>query len=178
MAKDERTELLQRIFENVNSWLHFVEAKNAALIAFNIALMAAFVDSSLFCKCRIFGNCIIIGICLSTIVAIRSFIPLNKEIKKVEKGDIKENLLHYAYIASLEVNEYIRKLYKRYFEKNISNISEVMQIERDYCEEIIQNSRITIRKQRYFKIGLNIVFFALGGICVMAIYAMVTSVCV
>ena len=175
---EDRIELWERIFANVNSWLHFVEAKNAALIAFNIALMAAFMDSSLFDTCKIFGRCIIVGICLSTIVAIISFIPLNKEIKKVDKGDIKENLLHYAYIASLEVNEYIKKLYMRYFEKNISNISEVPQIERDYCEEIIQNSRITIRKQRYFKIALNIVFFALGGICVIAIYAMVPCVCI
>lgn len=177
MTREKRTDLLQRIFENVNSWLHFVEAKNAALIAFNIALMAAFVDSSLFDTCRIFGNCIIIGICLSTIVAIISFIPLNKEIKKVDKGDIKENLLHYAYISSLEVSEYIEKLYMRYFGENISNINEVTQVERDYCEEIIQNSRITMRKQRAFKKGLNIVFFALGGICAMAIYAIAIYVC-
>ena len=39
---NDKRELLQWIFNNTNNWLHFAEAKNAAMIAFNVA-MAAFL---------------------------------------------------------------------------------------------------------------------------------------
>ena len=45
---ENHSELLQQIFENINMWLHFAEAKNAAIIAFNIALLAALISSNLF----------------------------------------------------------------------------------------------------------------------------------
>lgn len=40
MNDNSIVEMLETIFSNVNSWLNFAEAKNAALMAFNIAMLA------------------------------------------------------------------------------------------------------------------------------------------
>ena len=43
MTDDEHKfvyELLKNIFSNLNNWLTFAEAKNAAIIAFNIACLS------------------------------------------------------------------------------------------------------------------------------------------
>lgn len=34
--QDNRAALLQQVLDSVNNWLQFAEAKNAALIAFNV----------------------------------------------------------------------------------------------------------------------------------------------
>lgn len=39
MNDNSIVEMLETIFSNVNSWLNFAEAKNAALMAFNIAML-------------------------------------------------------------------------------------------------------------------------------------------
>ena len=44
--ENNNNDLLYTIFQNVNAWLHFVEAKNAALIAFNIAVLSALMGSN------------------------------------------------------------------------------------------------------------------------------------
>lgn len=41
MDRKDLDELLEKNFSNVNSWLNFAEAKNAANIAFVIACIAA-----------------------------------------------------------------------------------------------------------------------------------------
>ena len=41
MENKELDELLEKIFSNVNSWLNFAEAKNAANVGFVVACLAA-----------------------------------------------------------------------------------------------------------------------------------------
>lgn len=41
MDNKELDELLEKIFSNVNSWLNFAEAKNAANVGFVVACLAA-----------------------------------------------------------------------------------------------------------------------------------------
>lgn len=79
------------------------------------------------------------------------------------------NLLHYAFIASLEIDEYLEKLNKSYWKNQYQDGSEFPQIERDYSNEIIQNSRITLKKQFYFKIALYIDFAMIILTCILVI---------
>lgn len=152
----DKMELLQRIFDNVNHWLHFAEAKNAALTAFNVALMASIIETDLFQEYFLCATLLVTGLIASAIAAIWSFKPINKKLEKTSKGEANENLLHFAYIASLEQDEYAKKLYNRYWGEKDKDIAHVPPLERDYCEEIVENARITMRKQKWFKISFYI----------------------
>ncbi|MBS6396655.1 MAG: hypothetical protein KH452_05840 [Clostridiales bacterium] len=167
----ERSCLLQQIFDNVNSWLHFAEAKNAALVAFNVALLAAIMSSNLLDVFTCFSSGIIIALLISTMFALLSFKPINNKLEKTSNEDISENLLHFAYISSLEKEEYIKKLYENYWGEVNIDIRVVPKIEQDYCSEIIENSRIAMRKQRYFKKGFYVVLMTMVAMVVLVICA-------
>lgn len=168
---ENHSELFQQIFENINTWLHFAEAKNAAIIALNIAMIAALFSSNLSAVSMVLFSGISIGLLLSTLISLVSFRPNNKTIAKIVSKDIDPNLLHYAYIASLETDEYLKELYKNYWKKPCQDCSNFPQIEKDYSNEIIQNSRITMRKQRYFKGALYIDFVIIVLTCILVICA-------
>lgn len=159
---EDKTSLLQQIFENVNTWLHFAEAKNAALIAFDIALLTIIVDSGLSKTCILLFSINIVSLLLSIIFALYSFKPINEMLEKCDNMSLDLNLLHFAYIASLEQEEYIKKLYYYYWNESDKNINDVPKLEKDYCYEIISNSRITLRKQKYFSYG-----FIMGTIAII-----------
>ncbi len=171
MTIQERSEFLQQLLENTNTWLHFAEAKNAALIAFNVAIIAAFINSNLSVICKPLFTGIIIGLLISTIIALCSFKPINKYLIKSDNADINLNLLHYAYVASLEKNEFLKKIYTVYWQETFINTSIIPQIEIDYAEEIIQNSRITLEKQTYFKKAFYIDIAMLSGLAILVIFA-------
>lgn len=168
---DEKISLLQQIFENVNSWLHFAEAKNAALIAFNVALLTAVISSDFYGSYTLLLSIIIIGLLSSTIFAIYSFKPINKRLGKSGLKGIEDNLLHFAYIASLDRDEYIQKIYEYYWKESNMNINDVSRLEKDYCEEIIDNARIAMRKQKYFGYGFRIVLLTIIIIGILVICA-------
>lgn len=168
---EDRTKLLQQILDNVNNWLHFAEAKNAAIIAFNIAVLAALVGSDLSKAFEPLFSAIVIGLMISIMYSILSFKPINIKLNKTEKANIEENLIHFAYIASLDCDEYIKKLYGYYWGETNIDVNTVPRLEIDYCKEIVENSRITMKKQYYFKISLNIVLFVIMGIMGLTIYA-------
>lgn len=69
--------------------------------------------------------------------------------------------MHFAYIASLEQEEYIKKLYDHYWGERNKDINDVPMLYKDYCNEIIVNSRITLRKQVYFKYSFYIVILVI-----------------
>ena len=167
----ERLALLQQIFDNVNNWLHFAEAKNGALIAFNIAFMTVIMDSNLEQYSLILYTILMVGMAISTFAILLSFKPINKELPKTDVENIKVNLLHYAYIASLEKEEYMKALYAGYWNETNKNINSIPQIEKDYCAEIIENARITMRKQKFFKDGFRIVLLMILVFIVLVICA-------
>lgn len=153
---NDRSELLQRIFDNTNSWLHFLEAKNGAMIAFNVAMAAFLAETSVAEGCSLLSSVIFIGLIMSMAVSMWAFYPVNDSMKKPSGKIVTANLLHYAYIASLERDQYLQKLYGRYWGETGKNIGSFPQLERDYCEEIISNVRITLRKQTCFNISFFI----------------------
>ena len=153
---NERIELLQKIFDHTNSWLHFLEAKNAAMIAFNVAMAAFCAEMNMPDRCFLLSAAIFTGLIISMAVSMWAFYPVNDKLKRPFGKIVTANLLHYAYIASFEQDQYLQKLYGRYWGETDKHLGSFPQLERDYCEEIISNSRITLRKQTNFNISFFI----------------------
>lgn len=164
MNNKELDELLEKNFSNVNSWLNFAEAKNAANIAFVVACIAAIFSLEdknvlLYIICIIL---IISGIC-----SLVSFLPRlgNKLVKTISiifknkkrkaKGD---NLIFFENIKEYEGDAYINQVCKIYFGENKLNPTKY---QLDLSDEIVYNSDIASRKYKFFKLAayLDIVAF-------------------
>lgn len=155
-------EALKEIHTQVNTWLSFAEAKNGALIGFNIALVSFIKSFKVIGKAETLKYFIVAGYIIATFVALFSFIPDLRKAKKLireltQEEREKTNLLYYRDIKKYNASTYIIELCKRYLNQNVEN----NQIERymlDLAEEIIQNSRISSRKYITFLVALCIDF--------------------
>ncbi len=162
-------ELLKEIFKNVNDWLIFMEAKNAALIAFNVACMAVICNVTLSSEGKIVFYIVCIGIIISTIMALISFMSkTNKNILNKGNPYESDNLIFYKDIAKYDKKEYIKKIFKQYEKINIP-YNEILKLEEDFAEEIIYNSNIVIRKDKWFNYALKIEFVILPMLIIIFI---------
>lgn len=168
--------ILQDVLGQVNTWLHFAEAKNAALIAFNIAVLGSILEQLSNEKCALsvkymYMICGIMAL-VSTIFCLCSFYSNCKENSNKEtKGEepAKFNLELYSHIAVLPENKYLIKLYKSYF-NIVVNEGELNAHEKDLESEIIANSKIAMRKYTLFNKALKIIIVTIVlfvGICIL-----------
>ena len=153
----KKVDFLNNVLKDVDMWLHYIEAKNALLIGADIAIFSALLNSGLFIKeldsllyVSLFFLVILISICAW------SFLPINSLIEiKSKSGNsmISDNLLNYAYISLLDSETYFNMISKKYFDKNNED-TESKDLCLDYCKEIVDNSRIALRKQKLFSYSL------------------------
>ena len=146
--------------ERTNYWLSFAEAKNGAIIAINVALIAGLI--TVFDKAQIFCVIAISVFLVSCIVSLISFIPNTK--RRPDKNEIEntgeKNLLFYGDIASIgTIEEYIKLSINRYFSNEEMDI--VNELVYDLASEVLINSRITVKKYKNFKNAVKIDFIAL-----------------
>lgn len=168
MQNKELNELLNNIFSNVNSWLNFAEAKNAANIAIVVACIAAILN---FEKIDYLLAVICIVVIVSGICSLISFLPRvgNKldlsQLDQQEKHD-DENLLFFEDIKAYSGEEYVKKINKLYFKKNNADVSTY---QLDLANEIVYNADIVSRKYKLFKwaVKLDIVAFSLFAVYIM-----------
>lgn len=166
MNEEESIDLLYKVFENVNNWLNFAEAKNAANLAFIIAMLQVVtsIDFIPMSEPRFFLSILLL---ISGMFSIISFIPNNKLIGFFSEvflifrqNNINENdnLIFYKDIKNYTKEEYLIKIYKYYLEKEYTIESKY---EFDLSEEIIENSKIAVSKYLLFKIAVcfDIIFF-------------------
>ena len=177
---------IKYIFENTNNWLNFAEAKNAALLAFNIALIAAISSGDVSPNYSSLQYIIVAILIFSTTISLLSFVPrtnnkisqktykytvgiLDMIIEKIFKEKADKNLLFYGYIGEFEIaqaDDYLEELKKYYGSKEKE---EVTMFEKDLAEEIIINSRITKRKYNYFKASLCILIVGMILLFIVAV---------
>lgn len=148
-------ELLEKVFENINSWLNFAEAKNAANIALVVAMIAAIfsLDTNWWIVC------ILVVFVMSGILSLITFIPkmgtvfMNKNKKKQNP-----NLLYFGDIYVYSGDEYLFLVYKEYIKKGKLKYDKY---EKDLADEIVYNSAVAMMKYTYFKfaVKLDIVAF-------------------
>ncbi len=172
MTTLQHEERLQKIFQNVNEWLKFAEAKNFGLLTLNAALVLGlnqidFMDGSIIAKS---AYCILMPMAgLSFIMCI---IPLFPIISKIEKGsyakgwvnafcnwidkEVKfENIHFYGYLKDIDESEFEAK----YLNK-VGLSGQFSQFEKELATQILYNSRITWLKYQFFKLGAF--FFGFG----------------
>ena len=152
------------IFNNVNQWLHFAEAKNVAVTTLDIALLAVYAD---YIK-KVSQNLMWLVFCLSELalivslcIAIYSFFPksyLHNAYNSTNSRNV--NPLYYKDIASWEAVSYAQFILSRYYGRVPSQTPEIIFI--DYAEEIVTNARIAVRKNILFRNALICALIALA----------------
>ena len=162
MADNNRIDHLYKIFQNVNDWLKFSEAKNAMLIAFNGASiygLMKLLDLNTVKTVAFFQVIlvIVIGIIvISTVVALISFVPQVTIVKPEEwfARDISKNIFFFEYLKNQGPEEILREV------SQPDEPADFSTLERDLAVQIQQNSIIASRKFGYFTIALWITIAA------------------
>lgn len=163
----EITELLEKTFSNVNTWLHFAEAKNAANIAFVVACISV-IDIE---KINAFSCFIMILLIISGIISMISFWPNVGSIWKPDnklKNRQDINLVLFSHIEVYSGKEYLDKVYERYFPKMEKQNNKY---HLDVADEIVYNSHITTCKYCCFKGAAIVDIFALFLFIILFIMA-------
>lgn len=161
-------EKLKEIFDNTNNWLNFAEAKNGALIAINSTLIIE-IFSNLFDQKINVNSCLGISILfslglllISNGIALWSFKPMTDKFVNTGSNDYNDLILmFYGDIAKCKnATQYVLSLYKNYFNDYTKNEKDINKQEIDYAREIIYNSKITVRKYKFFRWALNLTILA------------------
>jgi hypothetical protein len=177
-------EQLQKIFNNVNEWLKFAEAKNFGLLTLNAAIVFGFSqtnfsENSVLEKAGyyVFFPFTVLSFlpCLISLFPIVSRIEKKTADKKekaskkiikqfsnwIDKEDKFENIHFYGYLKDLDESTFEKEL------KSKTGITEVfMPYETELSTQILNNSRIIWLKYQFFKIGA---FFFLVGLILFSI---------
>ena len=170
MKNEKLDELLNQIFSNINSWLNFAEAKNAANIALVIACLTAIFSLN---SMNVLLYFISILFLISGISSLCSLFPnlesyLEKKFsiikKKRQKTDLEDNLLFFEKIKNYTGIEYVKQVTKLYLQDNKEVFSKY---QLDLADEIVYNAEIADFKYRCFRIAVKIdigafVFLILG----------------
>ncbi|MGK9368499.1 Pycsar system effector family protein [Melioribacter sp. Ez-97] len=150
---------IKDIFQNVNEWLKFAEAKHAGIIALNsgiiLGILSIYKDYKTFVDWYfILATFILIGI--SIIISLISFFPVTQNsINKSEKVD-NLNVFFFGTLSKLhesELKEELLKITPNYtFDK----------FDDDLINQIIVNSKITSNKYKLFKFSVLMTAIGLG----------------
>ncbi|MDO5151650.1 MAG: DUF5706 domain-containing protein [Oscillospiraceae bacterium] len=163
-GKSAISTILENTFSNVNHWLGFAEAKNAALIAFNIAVLSAVLGSADVLNKNLLYyivNCILI---ISSGMALISFEPKRGNNNRMMRSNTDaDNLLLFSHIAKYTKEKYLIEVYRRYLNV-IKREEDLSRMELDYADEITYNAQIAVNKYTWFKRAL---YADIGGMCCM-----------
>jgi hypothetical protein len=150
---EELINRLEKIFENVNSWLLFAEAKHAVLIGIIMMFISTLKDIIDIKNFKI----VLVILTLSLSVSLFSFFPLIKNIPifKIINNKNENNLCFYTDIINFKnEKDYLCAMQLKYF----SNIDLDKILENNYIidisEEIIINSKICYNKYILFRWSL------------------------
>ncbi|MCB2290822.1 DUF5706 domain-containing protein [Clostridium sp. CS001] len=175
---------LKATLANINDWLKFAEAKNAILITLNggmiFAFLSSFNDKMSFASHNVFSYNFFLRIyywefvifaILGLVIALISFYP---QIKRdifwftVRAKTTTDNLQFFGDIEKYTANEYLELI------KSDSNYS-FEKLEKDYANQIVINSRITYRKNKYAQVAVFLTLSAIGTIFMGIIFSLILN---
>lgn len=187
MCKGEiMEEKLKEIFDYVNKWLNFAEAKNGAIIVLNGACIIGLLsmifgtEYSIQYWLKIYLFVSVILLILSTGVSLFSFFPMTSKFNDENNKNLNQSpiLLFYGDIAKFnDSRQFVTAIYKEYLNNSSKTINDITKLEEDYAKEIIYNSRITVRKYMYFKISLILTMSAFISLPVVIIAYAILGIC-
>lgn len=163
--RNEIVEFLKEQLERTNYWLSFAEAKNVALIAFNIALITVLYDFENLSACSVLLLAIMLFSCGLSLI---SFLPkLSKNTtshcSSSAAADHPASWLFFDDIAKCATSvDYLKEVKNNYYPTATNTILSD-KLACDYASEILINSKIAKQKYLLFKwaICLDIVAVAL-----------------
>nr|WP_297938327.1 Pycsar system effector family protein [uncultured Lachnoclostridium sp.] len=155
--RDKVLALLKDTLVRVNSWLTFAETKNAALLGFNVALIAFAYKLKVDKESKLLLS-IVFVVCLG--IVLLAFLSLCPKLLKyrppktrlTDSDKQKSNLLFFGDIKRFTECDYVKEVYKRYLDKEI-RMNEISRLELDIAQEIIVNAYIAYRKYELFRIA-------------------------
>ncbi len=160
---------LHNIFNNVNEWLKFAEAKNAGILGLTSIMvfwLLRLVNSNIDGFCFYFYYGLILVGAIVIILALMSFAPiLNKFYSNnIGKYGNHKNIYFYGDIkdfkdknGNFKTDEYLLLVHKK-AGKNVNNFTP-NPLEEDLAKQIIVNSHIAYRKYSIFKLIINIYLY-------------------
>jgi hypothetical protein len=161
---------LKDIFENVNNWLKFAEAKNATLVAGNgliiFGTLRLINDMCIheYILYYIYFSLFLISI--SLVMALVSFMPKLKipDFLLNNKIETTDNLLFFGHIVKYQDKTYLDKI------NNIIKSQDSTDLDLMYAQQIIINSKIAMNKYNIFN---NALHFTLAGIVSPVVYLII-----
>jgi hypothetical protein len=178
---------LLKLFQNVNDWLKYAEAKNAVLLAFSGAVITAVVTylstaskplASL--KIGLLINVSLLALC-SLITAV-SFLPktdlehfnwLNSKPSKVNNRNLKptDNLYHFGDLQKYKSSELVDAINNSYFNGSINQPYKKEHL--DITNQIITNSQIAIIKFSLFTKAIWILILSILVIPMSLVFSLI-----
>lgn len=150
----ELNKLIEEHFEKqlqqTNYWLSFAEAKNAAIIVFNVTLIGLLFDSLNENHIMFLISSILFVV--SCLISLYSFLPnMNSKAKNtIDEENCERNLIFYGDIAKIgKTEEYIKLTIKEYFPE-VEDIA-LSKLAKDAASEVHINIQITVNKMNLFK---------------------------
>ncbi|WP_284199734.1 Pycsar system effector family protein [Alicyclobacillus sacchari] len=143
-------EELKYLFDKVNDWLKFAEAKHIALITFDTAalfgLISLLTNSSVSATIKVPIATFVVGIGLSVLISLFSFSSItnsNKFFRRKAGPAQHDNLLFFGHISKYEESQYKEALQNQFN-------CQLNEWEGQLADQIVVNSKIVMRKFRLF----------------------------
>lgn len=156
MSPENHLDTLKDIYAGVVAWLHFGEAKNAALATLNsaalIGVATIYFDQEAVPKWIQLWLLAAGGFfLLSFLICIVSFMPRLTLFSHSGQGTAKKtnNVWFFGHIAHMSVDGFIQNIWEKSGFKTEPN-----GLARDLAQQIVVNSKIAARKYDMFRISL------------------------
>ncbi len=138
---------IKDIFQNINEWLKFAEAKHAGLIVLNsgiiFGILSVYKDYKTIIDWHII-LLIIIFIGISIILSLISLFPITNNDTKNKNKNVPINLYFFGSLSKLNETDFKNELLKTNANYKFDKF------EKDIINQIIINSRIATRKYKLF----------------------------
>ncbi|MFN9171929.1 MAG: hypothetical protein ACK58B_15460 [Dolichospermum sp.] len=181
---DDVSSNLIAIFQNVNEWLKFAEAKNGILLAFSGAAITATI--TILSTAQSLPNSLKIGLLLTTIilcicalVCSLSFLPrtnlervlgLRRNLNPTNPD--KDNFWFFGHLQKYQPIELLEALNKHYFDSKLNNTPYKKEYQ-DIAAQITINAEITFLKFRIFTYGVYVLIAAILVIPCSVLFSLV-----
>ncbi len=162
---------IKSIFQNVNEWLKFAEAKHAGMIVLNSGIIFGILSIYKDYKTIVSWELIIVIIIvfgISIILSLISLFPITKNKTTNKTTETTPNLYFFGSLSKLNENEFKSELQKSYPNYQFNRIDE------DIINQIIVNSNIATKKYKLFKIA---VWFTTIGLVLPMLYLIIKLLC-
>ncbi|TBG08446.1 hypothetical protein ELG79_36615 [Rhizobium leguminosarum] len=156
IAPADRLSILRDIYSDVLQWLHFAEAKNAALATLNsaaiigVATVYSQLNSTPLWLC--WAMAVVSGFFLSSLLlGILSFMPRLSLLpwSGTPTAGKPGNVWFFGHIAAMGVDGFLKELSR----KSDTKIG-ASELESDLAQQIVVNSKIAVKKYAIFKLAL------------------------